>query len=409
MAGTKPLRIGSFAPGVDNRLERSQLESVNAMRQRLQALSRGENIDIDDKGGIRRRSGFVPQTDEGAAHSLWGDGGADGYAVLDGDLVRLVPQGWELAVSLVREGIGAHPVSFDRLADARVVWTDGLRLGAIRAGEDGLLCAPPLTLEPDIHLALGMLAAGRYLVAVTRVEDGLEGPATTPVQVDAPAGSSLVVSGLPDTRVRVYVSACNGADPLLQFDGIASEVLLPAVSEDGIRCQTLRLACLPPGRIVREFRGRVLVAVGRYLCFSEPYAPGLYAPGQNFIPFPADITVVRPVEGGVFIVADQTYWTPSLTEGPMRAVLPYGAVPGSDSVRPDKKQAAWLSDRGLILADADGSLRNVQEDRLSLAGGVAGATVLREKNGATHVLTLRTGAAPDLNPADGYLAAQSPD
>lgn len=404
MAGTTTVRIGSFGPGIDNRLERTQLESTNAQRQRLQALSAGDNIDINDAGGMRRRKGFVPRTSEGAAHSLWGDGGPDGYCVLDGDLVRLTEAGDGVAVSLLREGVGAAPMSFDRMPDGRVLFGSSAGLGIVQAGQAQRLCPPALAVEPGIALGAGGLRAGRYLVAFTRIEGGIEGPVGDITQVSVPDGGALVVSGLPGTPVRVYVSAPNGADPLLQVATSATSTTVAGIALDGIRCMTLRLAELPGGDIVRHHNARVLVAMGPYLLHSEPYALGLYSPGESYIPFPAPITVVRPVKGGVYVVADRTYWLSADLKADLLPLLPYGALPGSDGRRPDQKGAYWLSDRGLVMADEAGNVKNVQEARLSLAGGTRGATLLRERNGSTHILTARTGAKPLINPADGYMA-----
>lgn len=405
MTGTTTVRIGAFTPGVDNVRERTQLETLTPTRQRLQAFAGAENIDVNDGGSIRRRRGYQIRTSGADAHSLWGDGGDDGYAVIGGDLIRLLSSGDGLAFSLVRPAMGPQPVSYDRHPDGRVFYSSIERNGVITRGADGRMAPPAIASEPIYSLEAGALPAGRYLVAITRIEDGIEGPPGQIVQLELGANAALRLVGLPGTPVRIYLSAPNGHEPLLQLTTTATAETLAVVALDGIRCQTLRLAELPPGQILRHHAGRVLVAAGPYLLWSEPYSP-LYAAGESYIEFPSVISIVRPVKGGVYVVADQTYWLTADMKTDLRPLLPYGALPGTDGRRPTEESVFWLSDRGLVVGTQDGQVKNVQEDRLSLAGGTRGATLLRERNGCTHVITTRTGAQPLINPADGYLAAE---
>lgn len=406
MAGTKPIRIGSFAPGVDNRLERNQLESTNAQRQRLQAFAAAENIDVNDAGGIRRRRGYQIRTNAADAHSLWGDGGTDGYAVIGGDLVRLTPAGDALAVSLVRAGVGSAPVSFERHPDGRVLYTCASAIGAITLGADGALAPGALATEPTFSIEAGSLPAARYLVALTRLEAGIEGPAGQVVQLEVPANSAIRLVGLPGTPVRIYVSEPNGHEPLLQVTTSATAETIAVVATDGIRCQSLRLASLPAGELIRWHNGRIVVAMGRHLVWSEPYSP-LYAPGESYLQMPEPITLVRPMTGGVYLAtASTTFWLAADMTSRLRPLLPYGAIAGSDTLSVDRRTAYWLSPRGLLAGDDEGGVRNLQEDRLSLGDGTRGACLVRERNGATHVLTSRAGARPLINPADGFAAAE---
>ena len=81
--------------------------------------------------------------------------------------------------------------------------------------------------------------------------------------------------------------------------------------------------------------GRLLVAVGSLLIYSEPFMPGLYRPSKNYIPFPAPITVLEACGAGVFVAADKTYWLGGeITAASLAEVLPYGAVPRSGGTDP---------------------------------------------------------------------------
>lgn len=57
----------------------------------------------------------------------------------------------------------------------------------------------------------------------------------------------------------------------------------------------------PIGNHITMYNGRMLIAVGPVLYFSELYRPDLYRPQRCFVKFAEDIVMVRPVEDGIFI------------------------------------------------------------------------------------------------------------
>ncbi len=140
---------------------------------------------------------------------------------------------------------------------------------------------------------------------------------------------------------------------------------------------------VPAGSIVREFNGRMYVAVGKVVWFTDPFTPGSVQKQRNFIQFQADVTIMEPVTGGIWFAADQTYFYAG--GGPddfvVRPQLNYGAVPGTSLKVPQSNDVMWYSERGAVMATQDGQIKNVQEANIAAESGTVGATLIREENG----------------------------
>lgn len=384
--------IGPFPLGVNNRKYDHELTSPVG-RETVDLLRSAVNVDVSEDGKVHRRPGFTLVAPGGAPHSAWGDGKAGFYA--DGpDLfaLGLAPDGQLTAVQIRADLTSGLPVSYCEAGGIHY-YSNGQVLGAVQ-GKARLDFTPPLSTTPALGTTSGALVAGRYQLCFTQVGPAGESAATPPQVVEVPDEGAILIANIPapadGCALRAYMTAADGEVlgrvPLEIVGSAATIAVQPAL---GARCQTLLLAPMPPGEVVRFSNGRLLTASGNLLCYSEPFAPGLFNPSKNFIPFPADITVMEPCGDGVFVVADKTYWLAGeITQAPLAEVLPYGAVPhsgGNDPARPGR--CFWISERGLVVGGPDGSASNVQEDRLALAGGAAGATLYREREGQAHILT----------------------
>lgn len=387
-----PKKLASFAPGVNNRLAPTQLDTVGENRTSATYLVRADNVDLSAEGRARRRRGTTLSL-AGRAHSLWGDERGQ-CAVLDGNLVSLALSGSTLTPTTIRPGMSGRPVSYSRGADGEVYWSDQIDIRRISAGVDRPVTTPSLAREPDVTVVQGALRAGQYMLAFTAMSQDGESGSTTPMFVDVPDGGGLLISALPGTPTRVYVSGPNGEVPTLQFVTSATDATVAVHRADGIRCQTLLNSPMPAGQIVRHFLGRMLVASGSILFISEPYNYGIYDGASGYIPFPEPITVVEPTSGGVYVVADMTYFFPTLSGGP-EVALAYGALAGSGGYDRRTKTAYWMSVKGLVVADPDGRAKNIQEHALTFGGASRAATLYREADGMRHLLTTCADVRPD--------------
>lgn len=309
MAGKLPT-IGPFPAGVNNRRDAHDLRQP-VQRGSIDLLRSATNVDLTDEGKVRRRPGFTQAIAQDGCHSLWGDGNTGFYAAGSG-LYQLRESGPGVVDSLVRNDLApGQPMSYCE-AGGTYFYTGSGHLGMVRDGVR-IDFTPRLNITPVLSATQGALSAGRYQFCFTQMGVAGESAATVPQVIDLPTGGGIRISSIPPaapgTTLRAYMTAANGevfGRVDLQVSAGVAEIVAPP--ELGARCQTLLLEPMPAGSIVRHALGRLLVAVGNLLCYSEPYANGLFRPSKNYIPFAAPVTVVEPCGGGVFVVADKTYW-----------------------------------------------------------------------------------------------------
>ncbi|AOG21919.1 hypothetical protein [Acidovorax sp. RAC01] len=146
------------------------------------------------------------------------------------------------------------------------------------------------------------------------------------------------------------------------------------------------LTPMPPGSCIAHHGGRLLVAVGAVLVYSEPFTPHLRDAARGYEMFPAPITCIAAVEGGVFVMADKTYFIaggfPAQT---VRAVLSYGAPEQQAGYRSDGS-AHWMSSKGVVSCTPGGELQNLQEKNVALDAQGSAATLWREADGTEVIV-----------------------
>lgn len=402
----RTVKLGSLAPGLNNRREPTRLQMRLPDRSTATYLHAAENIDVTSQGYVKRRSGQVLAL-AGAAHSLWSDK-QGGFVVLDGVLTALSVAGAGLAGQAVRAEMPALPVSYSRGADGDTYWSNGETIRRVAADQDLPIATEPPSSVPYPVIAGGALAAGRYLVALTVSSEHGESPATPvlQVQLDENEGIAFADLAMAGRAVNLYASAPDGDILTLQGTSSTGEIAMLAHTENGRRCSTLNRALMPAGTVVRHYNGRMLVASGSTVYMSEPYTYGLYNPSAGYIPFRADVTVIEPTDNGVYIVADKTYWFDDLVAGTPQDLLPYGALPGSSGRSPRDDSVFWQSDRGLIVADKNQVVKNVQEDALAFGPARTGASLFRETDGMAHIVTSRAGTGPNTAAASSFMDAE---
>ena len=146
------------------------------------------------------------------------------------------------------------------------------------------------------------------------------------------------------------------------------------------------LTPMPAGSCIAHHGGRLLVAVGSVLVYSEPFTPNLRDEAKGFEIFPAPITCIAAVEGGVFVMAGQTYFIAGgFPAQSVRAALDYGAPYQQAGYRYDGG-AHWMSERGVVSASKEGELANLQEQRVALRATGSASTLYREADGAQTII-----------------------
>jgi hypothetical protein len=397
VATQRSVDLGSFAPGLNNRLEPTKLDTRLPDRSKATYLYGAENVDLNGNGYVKRRVGKT-LVDATASHSIWDDG-LGGYVVKGTDLCTF--NGGAVG-AVFRAGMPRDPVSYSRGADGVVYWSNDRDIRRIASEADLPITAEPPVLTPTVTVTGGALAAGLYLVACTVEDLNGESPAAPVVQVSVPDNGGIVVDSA--VAVVVYMSGPNG--DILTKQATGTVVPIVVHDETGRRCETLNTALMPAGRIVRHYNGRMLVASGNTLFASKPYYYGIYDPSSGYFPLPAEITVVEPTDNGLYICADKTYWVGDLFSDKLQEMLPYGGIFGSSGRSPDAETVYWQSPRGLVVADKNASVKNVQEDALEFGEAQSGASLYRERDGAHHIVSTRIGVEPSVAAATSYMEAE---
>lgn len=281
--------------GINNVLPESRTSAAD--------LTDAVNVHVGLTGELRTRRGYV-EVSPRCHKNLWQ---ARGFLLFT-EGSHLTARHSDGSEVVLRTDIGPERVSYTDLPDGRVVLTNWVTASIT----DGTTCAPLAVPVPERlgapDFTLGALHAGRYRYYLTYASGTLEGPAVASEPIDVAAGAGLRLAGLPQKdgySINVYLSGKDGETAYLAgstlgdsftFVGANHELVLP--------CRTLDAAPMPTGQIVAFWRGRLLMAVGSVLYASRPMAPhqtGL----TDFKPMTASITMVQPVDGGIFVGTEQ--------------------------------------------------------------------------------------------------------
>ena len=281
------------------------------------------------------------------------------------------------------------------MIEARISSSYGELSGRSSARDaQALPLTPVLSQEPLAQArGEGSLHAGRYLLVFTVFGPMGESAATEPVLVEVQDQGAIYLSELMQPPVgmelRCYMTGPNGSmfhrAEMTEFGGAA---LITTQADTGALAETMGLMPMPAGQILRAHKSRMLCARGHVLFYSQAFTPLLADPVSGYVAFDAPITLVRPCGQGVYVAAGRTYWfAGDLSIADMQEVLPYGALPGSDSCHPKNPETVfWMSEHGLVRANSAGQAQNVQEENLAIEGGKRSATYLRERGGQRHVI-----------------------
>ena len=395
--------LGPFT-GLNNRLPDHQLGITERGRKAGDYLRNAVNVDLTATGTLQRRKGSTLAQAGTDCHSLWSDGERAVY--VDGDTLYQYPR------TALRTGlVPGRRVSYCETPAGDVIWSNGTVMERIRAGASAPLGLAVPNPAPTVTASVGGgLRAGVYQVAITATNaDGEESGATWPVQVSVADSGRIEVTGLPGSLTNIYISPLNGDTLYLAATTTASSYIIPIMGTLRQSLQTLGLRPMPAGEIVREHGGRLLVVSGSTLYYSEPFGYGLHDPLRGRVPFGGRITLLAPVEGGCYVGTEtETFWLPGgdIEKTEIVELLPYGAVPGTDTALENESGVAWMSMRGLIVADARGQAKNVQEDTVAVAPAVSGATLYREQDGMRQLVAAVSGAQESRAAANSFMTME---
>lgn len=261
------------------------------------------DVDLGLTGEISRRAGFASTSP--LCHKNLHQAAGYMLATVESDLTAIHPNGDR---HIVAESLGMERVWYCDLPDGRTAFSNGL----IHGITDGLTGKPWAIPTPEsvgaLAQAAGSLHPGRYAYHLTYVRaDGLEGPAASavPVQVDS---GGVYIAGMPvldGHTINVYLSGHDGAGAYLAGSTANGEFLFGGKNDTLVLpCRTVGLSPAPVGTLAAFWRGRVLVAQGSTLWATMPHAPHLLDMRRDFKQMGARITLIQPVDDGVYVGTD---------------------------------------------------------------------------------------------------------
>ena len=269
-------------------------------RRDERALEAALNVDIGLSGEVRRRAGYTLAA-SGCHKNLWNARGFQ-LATADGTLIAFDGAG----TRTLHPALGTDRVWYCNLPDGRTAFSNGLVCGLTDGQMASAWGVPTATDVGAATPVAGALHPGRYTYWITpvRLSDGLEGAPAFGQPVDLPDGG-LLLTGLPALTghgVNVYLSGREGDECFLAGTTVGTAFSYLGTNEDlQAPCRTLHETPAPAGRLLAFWRGRALVAVGNVLHASQPGRWEAFNPLRDFKQFSAPITLVQPLDGGIYV------------------------------------------------------------------------------------------------------------
>lgn len=391
------MRIEGWPKGINNIDKLSEVP--------VEALRDGLNIDITAKGKPRRRAGRVKRYSGSSIHSLF----SCSYVTVfvEGGALKLL--GEDYTAQILRSDL--HPTAYVSYVEVNgnVYYSNSYQTGKISSlGISSTLGVPHAFGQPLLQISsTGGLPAGTYQVAITfsRI-DMEESGSTEAATISIAEGQGISLLNIPQSDadwINIYVTAPND-DVLKFYSSVAIGTTTASITSlpKGRVLQTQFGRPMPPGHIIRYYNGRLWVASGNVLWYSEPMNFGLCKPASNFFQFPDIITVCEPVDNGIYIVSDATYFLNGTAPEDMkldvsckdRGIMGTGMVVSAKVFDNESsgEVAFWYGDRGAMIGRSNGEVVPVSEGVLALPSYDSGVTALREQDGIRQLVTALYGS-----------------
>ncbi len=294
------LKFEKFS-GINNVLPSERLTPDRKTGATPLAVATNVNAGLD--GELRRRSGYAEllATCHKNLHQ------ADGFvlATVDGgDLISMNASGGSRVT--LYPSLGASRVWYCNLPDGRTTFSNGLICGITDgATATGWGVPVPISLGSLTELS-GELHPGDYQYQLTyvRLSDGLEGGPIYSNPIPVTSGG-IFLSGLPTLAghaINVYITGAHGDEGY--FAGSTTGSMFSYIGKNDaltLPCRTGNMFPAPAGKLSAFWRGRVLTAVDNVLYASKTNAWELFDFRRDFKQFSDNITLVQPVDDGLFV------------------------------------------------------------------------------------------------------------
>ncbi len=349
------------------------------------------NVDVDNAGNVRNRPGFT-QLYAGNCHSIWGR-----YFVEGGDLKYL---NTDNTATTIKSGVGDEPLSYTSIA-SRIYFSNGVNSGSIVDGKYQAwgVARPPFQPTASARSS-GDMHEGEYRTAITWLRNGEESGTGAAVKTTVFAGGGLLLTDFPTppsdiTAVAVYVSSANGKDLYLQgeYPADISEV---SISKHISTIPLITQFSNKPsaGSIVQGHYGRVYMASGNFVYYSNPQNYGLFMP-NNYWRFSSKVTLMISIPGVMYIgTADKIYRISNIDADGFAAntvIKEYGAPIQLNNVDdPDNEVVYFRSNKGDCIASGEG-ITEITASNLAMDAYLTADLTLIESDGQKRLIGISQG------------------
>lgn len=383
----KTTKLGQFL-GINNRKPDFSLH----VDQVGDYLRTADNVDIDNAGNIVRRRGVTLLQAMSNAHSLNMKTAGTGFLVRASVLYAItLPTYSEILLKLLTSDA---VMTYAQLGEDWY-YSNGTDLGRVTNG-----VAYPIGFAAKVAPALsvigGSLLPGQYQIAIAyaNTTTGEEGALSDLAYQELTTTGGIRVT-LPGaltgaTHVNVYLSDSNGTVPMLHSTVTTATATIDLTTLATGRPASQRQEDVLPAGTLFNHNGRLCSFKDNTVYAGLPWRPGYYLPLDGFIPFADTVTIAAPNEGGVYIVADKTYFFPGdfgNIQDNITEVLPYGAVPGTFFKAPNKKVVGWFGARGFVTGDTMGTVDTTMSDNVTVTPPNIGVASICECNGFRRVVS----------------------
>jgi len=178
----------------------------------------------------------------------------------------------------------------------------------------------------------------------------------------------------------------NGAQNGIIEGGISG----PWAAQEHVGAKTTRQFSGPPlGTDLAWFAGRMYIVDGKFIYYSEPFAPGKYDLARNWMAFTTDVRLIKPVQTGMYISdSEATYFFSGLNPKEFERIKVLDVPAHFYSAAIDLVDASsfgmdglglcaiWSCDLGLCLGPANGQAQVITKQNMIYPRGTTGASIV---------------------------------
>lgn len=289
------VKYGDFV-GINN-VDKARETQVNELQTAV-------NVDVNDQGRLVRRKGYR-RIYRGECNSLYSDENI--ILFREGSCLRRLNSDHS-STSLRNDMHTQLPVSYLGL-NGLVYYTDGQLTGIVENGANRSWGIEP-PISPVISATTGDLIAGDYNITCTYERgDGQESgaPVTSSVSLPNGGGIAITVTASDDSDVdwiNIYATP-SGGEVAYRVMKVSNETQTlyhrDVMNEYSIPLRTSLLSPPPAGNLISFYNGRMYIADGSVVWYTEPYKYELVSLYRNFLPFEDRVTMFSPVDNGVWV------------------------------------------------------------------------------------------------------------